>query len=55
MKEDRQFVTALSRGLEVLRCFTAERVELGTTEIARLTSMPQPTVWRLCYTLSKLG
>jgi DNA-binding IclR family transcriptional regulator len=55
MKEDRQFVTALSRGLEVLRCFTAERVELGTTEIARLTGMPQPTVWRLCYTLSKLG
>lgn len=55
MKEDRQFVTALARGLEVLRCFTAERVELGTTEIARLTGLPQPTVWRLCYTLSQLG
>jgi DNA-binding IclR family transcriptional regulator len=55
MKEDPQFITALGRGLEVLRCFTAERVELGTTDIARLTGMPQPTVWRLCYTLSKLG
>lgn len=55
MKEDRQFVTALARGLEVLRCFTPERVELGTTDIARLTGMPQPTVWRLCYTLGKLG
>jgi DNA-binding IclR family transcriptional regulator len=55
MKEDPQFITALSRGLDVLRCFTVERVELGTTDIARLTGLPQPTVWRLCYTLSKLG
>lgn len=52
---DRQFVTALARGLEVLRCFTARRRELGTTEIALLTGLPQPTVWRLCYTLIKTG
>jgi DNA-binding IclR family transcriptional regulator len=55
MKDDRQFVTALARGLEVLRCFTPERPELGTTEIAAQTGLPQPTAWRLCYTLSKLG
>jgi DNA-binding IclR family transcriptional regulator len=55
MKADRQFVTALARGLEVLRCFSQERPELGTTDIAELTGLPQPTVWRLCYTLSKLG
>jgi DNA-binding IclR family transcriptional regulator len=55
MKEDRQFVTALARGLDILRCFTPERPELGTTEIAGRTGLPQPTVWRLCYTLSKLG
>lgn len=55
MKEDRQFVAALARGLEVLRCFTPEQPELGTTEIAGQTGLPQPTVWRLCYTLSKLG
>jgi DNA-binding IclR family transcriptional regulator len=55
MKEDRQFVTALARGLEVLRCFTAERPELRVTEIARLTQLPQPTVWRLCHTLLQLG
>jgi DNA-binding IclR family transcriptional regulator len=54
-KEDPQFVTALGRGLDVLRCFTPERPEIGTTEIASLTGLPQPTVWRLCYTLSKLG
>lgn len=54
-KEDRNFVTALARGLAVLRCFTAQRPELGTTEIARLTGMSQSTVWRLCYTLQKAG
>jgi DNA-binding IclR family transcriptional regulator len=53
--EDRQFVTALARGLAVLRCFTPKTPELGTTEIARLTGLPQPTVWRLCHTLIQSG
>jgi DNA-binding IclR family transcriptional regulator len=53
--EDRQFVTALARGLEVLRCFSAEQPELGSREIARSIGLSQPTVWRLCYTLSQLG
>ncbi|CAN5889472.1 IclR family transcriptional regulator [soil metagenome] len=53
--KDPKFVTALARGLEVLRCFDAERQELGTTEIARMTGLAQSTVWRLCYTLSTLG
>jgi DNA-binding IclR family transcriptional regulator len=52
--KDRQFVTALARGLAVLRCFTPEAPELGTTEIAAMTGLPQPTVWRLCYTLQRL-
>ena len=52
---DRQFVTALGRGLAVLRCFDAMRTQLGTTEIAQMTKLPQPTVWRLCYTLQQLG
>jgi DNA-binding IclR family transcriptional regulator len=55
MKEDRHFVTALVRGLDVLRCFTPERVELGSTEIARLTGLAQSTVWRLCHTLQTAG
>jgi len=54
-QKDRQFVTGLARGLSVLRCFTPQRTELGTTEIAKLTGLPQPTVWRLCHTLLKLG
>lgn len=55
MKEDRYFVTALARGLDVLRCFTAERTELGSTDIARLLGLSQSTAWRLCYTLQKAG
>src|SRR5690606_728902 len=53
--EDRQFVTALARGLEVLRCFSAETPELGSREIARRIGLSQSTVWRLCHTLSQLG
>jgi DNA-binding IclR family transcriptional regulator len=52
---DRQFVTSLARGLQVLRCFTAVTPQLGAAEIARLTGLPQPTVWRLCHTLTQLG
>lgn len=55
MKTDRHFVTALSRGLEVLRTFNAQEPELGTTEIAKRTNLSQSTVWRLCYTLQKAG
>jgi DNA-binding IclR family transcriptional regulator len=55
VKNDRQYVTALARGLEILRCFSARQPELGTTEIAALTGLPQPTVWRLCHTLLKAG
>lgn len=55
MKTDPQFVTALARGIDVLRCFTAEQPELGSTEIAKLIELPQSTVWRLCHTLMQLG
>src|SRR5260221_698160 len=48
-------VTALVRGLEVLRCFDYARKSLGSSEIARLTGLPQPTVWRLCKTLEQEG
>lgn len=54
-KKDRQFVTALARGLAVLRAFSSERRELGSSAIARLTNLPQPTVWRLCKTLRDEG
>jgi len=53
--KDRQFVTALARGLEVLRCFKAEDPLLGNQEIAERTGLPKPTVSRLAYTLTSLG
>lgn len=52
---DRKFVTALARGLEVLRCFHPRDGFLSNQEIAERTSLPKPTVTRLTYTLCELG
>src|ERR1700757_855435 len=52
---DRNFVVALSRGLDVLRAFQPNDGLLGNQEIAARTSLPKPTVSRLTYTLTKLG
>lgn len=54
-KEDRHFVTALSRGLEVLSCFRSGDRALGNQEIAQRCKLPKSTVSRLTYTLTKLG
>lgn len=53
--KDRQFVTALARGLEILRCFRAGEALLGNQEIAKRTGLPKPTISRLTYTLTQLG
>jgi len=53
--EDRGFVVALARGLDVLRAFHANDGLLGNQEIAARTNLPKPTVSRLTYTLTKLG
>jgi len=55
LAKDRQFVTALARGLEVLRAFQAGGGQLGNQEIARRTNLPKPTVSRLTHTLTRLG
>lgn len=52
--KDRNFVTALARGLEVLRCFRANESELTNTDFAERTGLPKPTVSRLTHTLCKL-
>ena len=52
---DRNFVVALSRGLEVLRAFQPDDGLLGNQEIAARTNLPKPTVSRLTYTLTRLG
>ena len=52
---DRQFVTALARGLEVLRCFRPRDRHLGNQDIAERTGLPKPTISRLTYTLTRMG
>ena len=51
---DRDFVTALARGLEVLRCFSRNSAVLGPKEVAQMSGLPKSTVTRLIYTLTKL-
>ncbi|WP_457472102.1 IclR family transcriptional regulator [Pseudomonas sp. TE21394] len=50
-----QFVTALARGLELLRCFTPKDNVLGNQDLAKKTGLPKPTVTRLTNTLMRLG
>ncbi|WP_020676128.1 IclR family transcriptional regulator [Geopsychrobacter electrodiphilus] len=54
-EKDRLFVSALARGFEILRCFTPEVRVLGKQDLARLTGLPKATVFRLAYTLTRLG
>lgn len=53
--KSRQFVTALARGLEVLRVFGPGDVVLSNQELAERTGLPKPTVSRLTHTLCALG
>ncbi|GAB4230159.1 MAG: IclR family transcriptional regulator [Methyloligellaceae bacterium] len=54
-EKDRQFVTALYRGLEVLRAFRPGDRELGNQTLSERTGIPKPTITRLTHTLTKLG
>jgi hypothetical protein len=48
-------VSALERGISVLRCFSEERPVLGHADVARMTGIPRPTVNRLVATLLSHG
>jgi IclR family transcriptional regulator, positive regulator for flagellar biogenesis len=48
-------VSALERGISVLRCFSEEQPALGHADIARMTGIPRPTVNRLVATLQATG
>lgn len=54
-EKDRNFVTALARGLELLRAFEAGETYLGNGELSKRTGIPKPSVSRLTYTLTQLG
>ncbi|MEC4722055.1 IclR family transcriptional regulator [Noviherbaspirillum sp. CPCC 100848] len=53
--EDRYFITALSRGLDVLSCFRSGDVSLSNQQISERCGLPKSTVTRIVYTLSKRG
>lgn len=52
---DRNFVTALARGLDVLACFRSGSKLLGNQDIAQRCRLPKSTVSRLTHTLTALG
>ncbi|MGR3804714.1 IclR family transcriptional regulator [Marinibacterium profundimaris] len=52
---DRNFVSSIARGFDVLRCFRPDERRLTNQQIASRTGLPKPTVSRLTYTLRKLG
>lgn len=54
-EQDRDFVVALARGLELLRAFRREGEALGNRDLAERTCLSKSTVSRLAYTLHKLG
>lgn len=54
-EDDRHFVTALARGLDVLSAFKKGEVALSNAEIAERCDLPRSTVSRLTYTLTRLG
>jgi IclR family pca regulon transcriptional regulator len=53
--ENRDFVTALARGLEVIRAFSAQAPEMTLSEIAAHTGLSPATVRRALITLEQLG
>lgn len=54
-RKDRNFVTALARGFELLRAFRPGDEYLGNGELSNRTGIPRPTVSRLTHTLTRLG
>ncbi|MFP3615802.1 helix-turn-helix domain-containing protein, partial [Paraburkholderia sp. SIMBA_050] len=54
-ERDPNFVTALARGLELLRCFRTGEAMLGNQDFVRRTGFPKATVSRLAGTLVQLG
>lgn len=53
-QEDRQFVTALGRGLTLLAAFE-NKDTLSHQQLMQMSGLPKATVTRLIYTLSTLG
>ncbi|MGF6611104.1 DNA-binding IclR family transcriptional regulator [Paraburkholderia sp. WSM4175] len=53
--DERKFVVALARGLDLLRVFRPGETMLGNRDFVERTGLPKATVNRLAYTLTVLG
>ncbi|MFM0052821.1 IclR family transcriptional regulator [Caballeronia grimmiae] len=53
--DERKFVVALARGLDILRAFRPGETLLGNRDFVERTGLPKATVNRLAYTLATLG
>jgi DNA-binding IclR family transcriptional regulator len=53
--DERKFVVALARGLDLLRAFRPGELLLGNRDFVERTGLPKATVNRLAYTLTTLG
>ncbi len=54
-EEEGNFSAALTRGLHILRAFTADDASLGNQDFIERTGLPKATISRLTYTLVGLG
>lgn len=54
-KEERDFVEALARGLDVICSFSTSKLSMTVSEVATTTSLARPTARRLLLTLEHLG
>ncbi|TMM55296.1 IclR family transcriptional regulator [Sulfitobacter sabulilitoris] len=52
--KDRNFVTALARGLDILRCYQPGEITLTNADFADRTGLPKATISRLTHTLCAL-
>lgn len=50
-----EFIEALARGLDVLRCFAPARPAMTLSEVAVATELARPTARRILITLEQLG
>ena len=53
--EERHFVTALARGLDVLACFRSGEQLLSNSDLAERCALPRSTISRLVLTLVRQG
>lgn len=54
-EDQREFVTALARGLDVIRTFDKSAEALSLSEVAQRTGLARATARRLLFTLERLG